>query len=835
MRVLEAIINTLTTFTMMIVYDLNEKLYSLILKLGDINLFSGDKFQALTNRVFMFAGIFMLFKLAISVINYVLDPDKLANSQSGAQKVVIRILIVLALLTSYDAIFLQALKFQQLVLQDGVLNKIIFGGTCDDETLTDAEKNTRTSNYISYTMIAPFIYYNDKAFSDLATAPEGCNNKNHTTPFNAAIGNMEICGVSEENRTLSLDDECYNAIWKWDTTNKNQLSTNDAATNENIKNTYREEFEKALLEYNLPKAWGFVAATKRNRETVFASSLFTPLLGLVTIVILFVICVRVAVRSIKLAFLRFVAPIPIISYIDIGSGNKGMFNKWIDTTVKTYLELFIQLLALYFAIYIISQFVASGSLTGYSGNTYSWKDEPMLNIFMLVACFMFALQMPKLIQDMTGLNTSGLTKIADRAKGIGSRAVNAVGAGALGAVGGLATGIAAGVNHGKGAGKLGHGVLSGITGALGGTVRGMGQGLGNDKISFKNMTNAAGNGIKATSDDRTAAWTPVRTVRKDANGNVVYKRDASGNLVFDNNGNAEVEYDERHLNPFVRFAERTIARPIATAANIKTNVQKSINDEATVYENEKVRLNSERSSEVEIKENAQRRVDANEARIATLRSNRDIENVKLTRLNNDLSNASVARNQAVTRKSNAIVSATDFASQFITSNMESSNKAKFDSNNGRMEFYVDRKDASGVVHKTTVDFTQLTYKEFQDIVKPDMSISNSIKNMSSAQFSSAKLQYQNNVNELSQSTIEQTNAVNNYNNINNEITNVNNNISNITNDIRNTQTSIATDSGIVADAGRNIDDIDRQLRGIGKAQESNKKNEKNLNNALNGK
>ena len=112
MRVLEAIINTLTTFTMMIVYDLNEKLYSLILKLGDINLFSGDKFQALTNRVFMFAGIFMLFKLAISVINYVLDPDKLANSQSGAQKVVIRILIVLALLTSYDAIFSQALKFQ---------------------------------------------------------------------------------------------------------------------------------------------------------------------------------------------------------------------------------------------------------------------------------------------------------------------------------------------------------------------------------------------------------------------------------------------------------------------------------------------------------------------------------------------------------------------------------------------------------------------------------------------------------------------------------------------------------------------------------------------------
>ena len=165
MSTLDALGNTLLVPIIQFVYFLNEKLYALILTIGDINLFSDGRFQELNNRIFIFAGIFMLFKMAISVINYVLDPDKLVNSQSGAQKMIMKLLIAIAMLTAYDTIFTQAMRLQQIVLEEGVLTKIVFGGTCNDETLNDDEKKQITSNYISYTMMAPFIYYQDAALA----------------------------------------------------------------------------------------------------------------------------------------------------------------------------------------------------------------------------------------------------------------------------------------------------------------------------------------------------------------------------------------------------------------------------------------------------------------------------------------------------------------------------------------------------------------------------------------------------------------------------------------------------------------------------------------------
>ena len=112
------------------------------------------------------------------------------------------------------------------------------------------------------------------------------------------------------------------------------------------------------------KTFGFnfdilqIGASPNKPPKLSISSSFFPIAGItLTAVVLLLInfCMDVAVRSIKLAFLQLVAPIPIISYIDPKSGKDGLFKKWYDMCFKTYLSLFIRLLALYFAIYIKSK------------------------------------------------------------------------------------------------------------------------------------------------------------------------------------------------------------------------------------------------------------------------------------------------------------------------------------------------------------------------------------------------------------------------------------------------------------------------------------------------
>lgn len=140
----------------------------------------------------------------------------------------------------------------------------------------------------------------------------------------------------------------------------------------------------------------------------------------------------VAVRIIKLYFLRLIAPIPIISYIDPIKG-EGIFKKWLSNVGKTYADLFIRLIAIFFAIFIIQQVATQPALKDFNGNPI---DNPFVIIFIIIGALMFAKQFPNLIQDITGISLDGkmqlnpFKKISEQAAGI--KGISAVAAGTAG-------------------------------------------------------------------------------------------------------------------------------------------------------------------------------------------------------------------------------------------------------------------------------------------------------------------------------------------------------------------------------------------------------------------
>ena len=76
-------------------------------------------------------------------------------------------------------------------------------------------------------------------------------------------------------------------------------------------------------------------------------------MGIYLVYSIIMMSIQMGVRIFKLLVLQIIAPIPILSYVDPKSGKDGLFKKWYEMCFKTYLSLFMRLLALYFAIYIM--------------------------------------------------------------------------------------------------------------------------------------------------------------------------------------------------------------------------------------------------------------------------------------------------------------------------------------------------------------------------------------------------------------------------------------------------------------------------------------------------
>ena len=153
----------------------------------------------------------------------------------------------------------------------------------------------------------------------------------------------------------------------------------------------------------------------------------SSIIGILFVVILLSFCVDVAVRAIKLAILRLLAPIPIINYMDPKGGKDGAFGAWTKALTSTYLDLFIRVASVYFVIYMIQQMLVHGITTTSTGTLKTFTV-----IFIWIGLFYFAKEAPKFIKQVLGIKDdggsgifSGLGKIV----GLGAAAGGIIGSG----------------------------------------------------------------------------------------------------------------------------------------------------------------------------------------------------------------------------------------------------------------------------------------------------------------------------------------------------------------------------------------------------------------------
>lgn len=385
-----------------IVFNFISIVYDLLISIARTSILSQADIIDMADRIYKLLAIFMIFKVTFSLIMYVVNPDDFSDKTKGVSKLGTNIIISLALLILTPYIFSYAYQLQTIILEDNSLASLVFGSSGEENKFL----NTAGEDMAFITM-KPFF-----------------------------MPNTSIVALAD---CIELNDACFDAMSE---------ETDDSKFTSTMVDNYREGINYSNLGLTFRQDLA-IATIDDGGETYVMDYkyLFSTVVGVIVIVLLVTFCMDVAVRSIKLSFLQLIAPIPIISYVDPKSGKDGLFKKWYQMCFKTYLSLFIRLLALYFAVYIISRLGDMVDIVDGSQQTNAF-----IAIFIIIGALMFAKQLPKILEglgiklDGGGFTLNPLKKFEEGAAG-GKKITGATRGALVGTAGALSgAGLAAGLS-----------------------------------------------------------------------------------------------------------------------------------------------------------------------------------------------------------------------------------------------------------------------------------------------------------------------------------------------------------------------------------------------------
>ncbi len=432
-----------------IVYSIIPLVYNLIYSLYDLNTLFSDNGEALkkivsnmTVTVYSFISIFMFFRVAVSLLTMLVDPALIEDKEKGAGKIVLNIAICLVLIVVVPVLFRVAKDVQKRAMNEHWIEKMVVG--------EDFGTNERYTLGNELALSAWSVFLN----------PVEANGAVESA-YNSVFNNPDSIGIG--------------AVWPL---TKMFVVLNSTSGVPILSDIVGKVFPGVNNVLNL-----FDAGTHYQLSYVW---LLSTIVGIYIISALLKMMIDVAYRSLKFFALELLSPIAIISYIDPNSAKKGLFKKWSDEVIKTYLSLFIRIFVLAIATVLLRAFrlsdLATNSVTQWTGNTL------VVKLIYVLAASAFIKNAPKMIDDLFGTTMSkdSDTKSAHQILG------GIFGGAALAAAGSISGGVIA-----KATGK------SALSGALKGGWQGAVKGYNAGKKGGVNgMVGVVEGGIGVVADQK---------------------------------------------------------------------------------------------------------------------------------------------------------------------------------------------------------------------------------------------------------------------------------------------------------------------------------------------
>ena len=363
-------------------YGILAVLYRVFFNVTTLDLF-GENIMRFFGRVQIIIGVYMMFQLAMTIMKGIIDPENFTKTEGGAKGIIPRVMISLFMLvllvpTRTDGsnefemqINNQGLLFgtlnslQYRLIKNNTIGKLILGLDDDGVNYINPDEDDESQLIASSNMFASAVL---KGFYRINLIPESerdpKDNPDDKPP--EQINNYRMC--------KNMTDEAKDKYTRLDA---------DPSDIIDLVNT---------------------TCSNDGKKYMFTQ---VPIISFITAIVFGVVLlsftIDVTVRSVKLAMLRLLAPIPIISYMDPKGSKDGAFNSWVKTLTTTYLDLFVRLATIYFVLYIIQDMIMSGlSIRSVSGTV-----GVISYILVFIGLFAFAWQAPKFVRELLGMKGEG--------------------------------------------------------------------------------------------------------------------------------------------------------------------------------------------------------------------------------------------------------------------------------------------------------------------------------------------------------------------------------------------------------------------------------------------
>lgn len=376
------------------VYSVVEVLYKVFMSVAEVNLFSREAFEKITGRVYVVIGIAMLFIFAYNLILMIINPDD-KKGTGQMTKLVKETIITLVLIVLLPTIFNYMSVFQKHILDSNIIGQIIMGGVggaskqdCEKystyDVLTtngiDSSKvnslkdvctgyNSLDSKYkgassIPSTLFSAFFHPSSYGYYECADYVEKCSGKSYAACQTSRVStenDAEICAHYYYDVELS---KFKGSLTPFD----------DTLFIDKVVDANDDSFE-----------FNYLLAFVSGCFALYMFACYTLAIG-----------VRVA----KLGFLQILSPVASMMRI-IPKKKEAIFDKWLKNVIDTYLDVFIRLAIIYFALFAISLVpdVIDTLLTSFE-SLYTVK---LLSIVVVILGILkFAQEAPKLLKEFFG-------------------------------------------------------------------------------------------------------------------------------------------------------------------------------------------------------------------------------------------------------------------------------------------------------------------------------------------------------------------------------------------------------------------------------------------------
>lgn len=370
-----------------VLYSLLDNAYDLVIKLSTAELLKHSTIKSLTGNLYIIFGVVAFFRLALLLVNAIIDPEKLNEKGKGLSNIFFRVVGMVILLAVTPFLFEMSYDLQGKLVgadaSENIIFKTILGSNAniassDDSNAGKALQNIALSSLITidkeYLVNAKQcnVGENDCGFYPLTCVPN--NDDEGTCTLQGGYVYGDNCSWPNCQKAVDKYNEMYVA--------EDMSPAKLAAYAGTSKKIEVEGVEQEVYVYN----YMFI---------------ITGIVGVAMTYIIISFAIDIAVRMFELIVLEILSPLFIATFVDPKSAQSGPFKNWLSAVGKSYASLYIRLAIIALMVLLVS-IINQSKMFQSMGDVSGWAK-----IFMVIGLLIFAKKAPKWIGDMIGIKGDG--------------------------------------------------------------------------------------------------------------------------------------------------------------------------------------------------------------------------------------------------------------------------------------------------------------------------------------------------------------------------------------------------------------------------------------------